>query len=495
MFRKRYMLNIIINGFDGIFTPVVQHLFENIEIQYCASINTDKINFPSNIIGDYYSYYDLQLCNYNNVDWNIIMPLERDLIENMTLCESTVLKMTERLEPGGVDVRYYNTRKKMYLKHLRYWNHLIETKKIDLVIFSTIPHMMYDYVIYSLCKFKNIKIIMLYRMPILPYKNVSLYMLEDLERPIEEVTNNYLKLNNKYNNSTSNHIELSTELSAYLEEHSIKMDYPDGYTHPGKKLDSKYRSSVIIKNMGFWINMLIEKKYYLIYYRFLLKIKEKSVARFYNKYAFVPDLKKKYIYIALHYQPECTTSPMAGVFVDQILMIQLLSYCVPSNVYLYVKEHPRGNLIIDLDFYDELMKMPNVRLVPREYNNYKLIDNSMAVATATGTAGWEALLREKPVLMFGYYFYQYAPGVHRINNIKDCTDAINEILNKNVSPNLDQIKLFLKAIEPLTLKGYVDFRYEEVANISKEDNIENIKNALVKKINYVFNNKEDESIY
>ena len=34
--------------------------------------------------------------------------------------------------------------------------------------------------------------------------------------------------------------------------------------------------------------------------------------------------------------------------------------------------------------------------------NLKLIDKCKAVATITGTSGWEALIRGKPVLHFGY---------------------------------------------------------------------------------------------
>ena len=38
-----------------------------------------------------------------------------------------------------------------------------------------------------------------------------------------------------------------------------------------------------------------------------------------------------------------------------------------------------------------------------------------AVATATGTLGWQAVMNKVPVLMFGEYFYKDAPEVYRIS--------------------------------------------------------------------------------
>ena len=127
---------LIINGFNGSFSPVVYSLIENLKPQYCAVINTEKISIPQNVKVDYFNYYDLRLCNYLGVDWNSIMPLDSILIEKMSDCETIVLKMIERLEPSGIDVRAYNNRKCVYLKHLRYWNHIIESKKVNIGIFA-----------------------------------------------------------------------------------------------------------------------------------------------------------------------------------------------------------------------------------------------------------------------------------------------------------------------------------------------------------------------
>ena len=99
-----------------------------------------------------------------------------------------------------------------------------------------------------------------------------------------------------------------------------------------------------------------------------------------------PDFEKKFIYFPLHYQPELSTSPLAEDFVNQELIVAMISK-MPSDCYLYVKEHPRISYNRSKDFYDKLLSYRNVKLLKEEINSYSLIDNSLAVATATGSVG------------------------------------------------------------------------------------------------------------
>ena len=63
----------------------------------------------------------------------------------------------------------------------------------------------------------------------------------------------------------------------------------------------------------------------------------------YDRLCSDPDLSQPYIYVALHYQPEQTTSPSGGVYVHQDLMVGLLASHLPSGWKIYVKEHEACN--------------------------------------------------------------------------------------------------------------------------------------------------------
>ena len=114
-----------------------------------------------------------------------------------------------------------------------------------------------------------------------------------------------------------------------------------------------------------------------------------------------PDLNKKFIYVPLNYQPERTSSPQGDMFVDQILMIEILSAAIPAGWVIYVKEHPTQWLFTGLNFtnsryqgyYKKIAKIKNVALIPIEVDTYTLISRSQAVASVTGTAVWEAALK------------------------------------------------------------------------------------------------------
>ena len=71
----------------------------------------------------------------------------------------------------------------------------------------------------------------------------------------------------------------------------------------------------------------------------------------------------------------------------------------------------------------------------------------MAVVTITGTIGFEAIFKGKPVLAFGPTFYEFFPGVFRIKTNEDCCKAIENISIHKYSYNQRQVAMYLKALE------------------------------------------------
>ena len=472
-------MNIIINGFVREFMPVVQGLFQRLEVNRCIALNTDPVEFPASVEGEYYNWWDVKYASYSKVDWSQIPPLDRTILQEMADCEATVLKMMERLE-ANLGPLTYEKRRWMYQRHLRYWNYILDAQKIDLFISENIPHEVFDYVIYSLCRKKSIRTLMFYRMPTLPHKSVSRYLLEDIREHGKGITEKCRELSQKY--ASAAEIPLSEASRAYIDEHTPgSKKTPAAFINAG---DSRSFQEKAVSKIGIGFRFLREMG--LPYYWFLLQraLDRRRARRYYDQNAIEPDFAKPYIYCALHYQPEATTSPMAGEFVDQLLMIALLSHIVPDCMKIYVKEHPRTSFFRTANYYREILAMPNVQLIKSKTSTFKLIDNSVAVATGTGTAGWEAVLRLKPVLMFGYYIYQYAPRVYHINTAQDGIQAIREILQADNVPvqNEYQRNLFLKATESISIEGYLNWRYKEIATISAEENIRRTIDALVEKI-------------
>jgi hypothetical protein len=124
------------------------------------------------------------------------------------------------------------------------------------------------------------------------------------------------------------------------------------------------------------------------------------------------DLSGPFIYFPLQLQPEMTTSALGGRFRDQAYAIERLADILPDGVRILVKENPKqGGFMRGPFFFHRLSRIPCVTFLPSWADTHALTNTARAVATITGTVGWEAICKGKPVLVFGRPWYRKLPGV------------------------------------------------------------------------------------
>ncbi len=129
----------------------------------------------------------------------------------------------------------------------------------------------------------------------------------------------------------------------------------------------------------------------------------------------IPD--GKFVCVFLHFQPERTSIPEGGRFAPQINAISALRSQLPGDWSLLVKEHPSMFLLKSKrpfrhpDFYPLVANMPNTYLLDETLSSFDLIDQAQAVATLTGTVGFEALCRGCVAIALGDASYRGYPGV------------------------------------------------------------------------------------
>ncbi|NJR53985.1 MAG: hypothetical protein HC768_04720 [Acaryochloris sp. CRU_2_0] len=167
----------------------------------------------------YLNYEETLWANYK-VDWNQSVPLDSNIISHMTHCEIIFLKMMDRCESKGF--LSYSQRKSLYLKHLRYWNHIISQGKLDLYIGANIPHEGYDYVAYCLCKLYKIKTLIFFQGPI----EDTVFLTEDWQA-WNEIKNAY------YNLIISNQSEIKANVSSIILTDRFQSHY-DNQSERGK---------------------------------------------------------------------------------------------------------------------------------------------------------------------------------------------------------------------------------------------------------------------
>lgn len=442
-------MHIILKGFDDRYC---KHLTEGITtglpIELCISIGDKPEVLPDlgnaehiHMIAD-----DLRKGIYRDVDWSKLTPLDEELIESMRQTEAVFLKMVARYAIYR-DLPYVE-RKRQYLRHLRYWNHMLDEKKIDLFVMRGAPHQCYDLVIWDLCKRKGIR-----TMTMALFFAVDAFSVEEnWEESGKAIGERCRELQKEYADPNTP-VPLSEEYEEYYDRFSVNNKKPWYMSTVHRHLLHK---SFFGKWAGAAFRVLVRKPFYLLssvvsvdFWR--RKWNHHTTRKLYDALAKQPDLTVPYVYAPLHMQPEATTCPMSGVFVDQELISQLLAGCLPEGVRIYVKEHPnQSELWRDREFYETLNAIPQVTLVPRDFDSFTLSDHAVATASGTGTACLEGLFKGKPAFMFGHKYFQYAPGVHRIRSLADCRKAVDDIFNKNIRPTLREMRMFLKAIEDVT---------------------------------------------
>jgi hypothetical protein len=161
------------------------------------------------------------------------------------------------------------------------------------------------------------------------------------------------------------------------------------------------------------------------------------------------------IYFPLHYQPELTSMPLGGNYVNQVKVIKLLSDALPKNGRVVVKDHLSSFSAITksnpnfrpLQYYEWIKMIPKARLVSPHTPSACLQERCEITASMTGTAGLEAMLRNKPVFAFGQASYLNGPGVFRIHDIESIQTALANLPETEISEQ--RVNDFLIAMDSL----------------------------------------------
>ncbi len=505
------MKKIIISECSNQFWPEVFNLLKNEngwEPVYWTLSSTYiefeiiKKYFPKVILHENYdAVRGIPVKEFNKYNLN---PIDSILIKDFAIHESIVLKMMDRMDPIGQF--NYSDRLRLYHYYIKYWSNILDILAPDIFIAPVSPHLCYDYILYQLCRNRGIKCILFIEtsLPYTIYLNEAFelnpkkllerynHLLLDLNTPkLSLKTQIYFnKISNySYKNAIPDYMieQYNNEKINILKQKSINRGISILYSFiryikhilfdnwHNKQTNTYYKSKDTNIEIG-TLTQLEFKKYSKVMTKRTNALKEK-----YHSLTTEPNFAKPYIFLGLMYQPERTSSPDGGIFTNQYLMIEWLSANIPEDWILYVKEHP-SQFMFHIDqtrnewLYEDLIKLPNVKLISTSTDTFQLIDNSMAIATLTGTVGFESIARSKPALCFGYSWYRACEGVFTINTIRDLKSAIATILDGYI-PDKNKILKYIQAIEEIGINCYVDPHYEKGFDVNK--NIRNIKNAII----------------
>jgi hypothetical protein len=118
------------------------------------------------------------------------------------------------------------------------------------------------------------------------------------------------------------------------------------------------------------------------------------------------------VYYPLHTEPETALQAFSPEYFYQLSCIAALSRDLPAGVRLAVKETYAGVGRRPTDFYAQIREFKNVVMIKMMELGPEVIRRADAVATITGTGGFEAAVMGKPVISFGRHnIYNFLPHV------------------------------------------------------------------------------------
>ncbi|MEJ5139572.1 MULTISPECIES: capsular biosynthesis protein [Acinetobacter] len=187
--------------------------------------------------------------------------------------------------------------------------------------------------------------------------------------------------------------------------------------------------------------------------------------------------KERFYVYPIHFHPESSTSVLAPEYTNEYSNVVNIANNLPFGTYLYVKDHKSAKGVQGVEFYKKISALPNVRLVNFDINIKKLILKSVGVITVNSTAGYEALLLDKPVYLFGRVFYENFKNVYKLQGFKCLRNCFIHSLDNRLRENLNDFVAYKRYCS----QGMLIIKNSYDAN--DEVGVSNIVDEILFKIN------------
>lgn len=347
-------------------------------------------------------------------------------------------------------------------------NELFEKYSIDLVLSITIDSFVIDSLYYESLK-RDIKFIGL----------------------IPSFINGYVRITARGEHNNLRDVLLSEVEVVY--DNLIKKNYQPSFIQKSKKSPKanifKRWIKELIKPSYFFIKRLsIENKYN--YHYWSAYIVSKNNSHIFPKFElgttdYLDKLTNKNnlnIYLPLQLVPEATIDYWCDKLCNIKYECTLINFINKmQNITFFIKEHPNVLGYRNPSIYKKLEKIENVVFVNTLVDSNELVDKTDATLVWTGTAGFESLLRNKPILSFCNSYYRSDGKIYLLEEdttLNQVKDYIKNFDNSKKEDKLKQLNFILSGL----LKG--NFKNNGTWSSLNKDDIQDSLN-LGKEINKV----------
>ncbi|MCH8807212.1 MAG: hypothetical protein IH986_14160 [Planctomycetes bacterium] len=190
-----------------------------------------------------------------------------------------------------------------------------------------------------------------------------------------------------------------------------------------------------------------------------------------------------FVFFPLGTEPEINIHIRSPEYFYQQAAIAALSRDLPAGVRLVVKEHTTAVGRRPDKFYEQIRRLKNVVMLDMLERGHEVVRRAAAVATISGTAGFEAAVMGKPVIAFGRHnVYNFLPHVMVVTDETKLRDYLEAVFNGDV--DLDRARAdgarFLQALidSSFDMRGYDYSNFRNVDGEAIEDAYQGLVSSL-----------------
>ena len=296
-----------------------------------------------------------------------------------------------------------------------------DKKRPDICILFSLTNVQ-DFVIYTICKARGIKFILLRSAKIENF-------ITAFDDPFGKQFSPRTKISPYLYNIAENYInsvraDSSATYEGALIPKDINIKTAIKRIIAGALADLRHLKHPIKRN-----DNQIEKLFRNNFYSEILNpIKWKLQRKRYFSKAIQPE--ESYFVYPLHFEPEVAIQFYGSSYLNQIELIRNVAMSLPVKSKLLVREHPRSFGVRSNSYYSKITQVPRVQLADVRVSMRDLIINSRGVFTISGSTGLEAILRGKPCWTFGKPYFAFVSDhmASYIDNISDLDQKIVSLL-------------------------------------------------------------------
>jgi capsule polysaccharide modification protein KpsS len=139
----------------------------------------------------------------------------------------------------------------------------------------------------------------------------------------------------------------------------------------------------------------------------------------------------------MHFEPEATLFYMSTYYDNQLALVENLLKCLPEDQFLVVKEHPaQAGFLMQKKWRNMKYRFPNLMIIKAEVSSKEIILRSKVVVTLVSTAGFEAAVLGKPVIVLGKIYFDIFDGVNYCATFEEVYNLLRGYTPFNKSLNL-----------------------------------------------------------